>query len=329
MPNQWGGMNRNQSHPNGQPHQGPGGGGSQPSHRNPSQHGHGPAETSPPLSSVEVLEAIGYGQENILVAYSSEKANALLAEGFLDRPLIVGFDTESPPRFTAGEMRTPPILVQLATEKQVVLVHLGACGEVPQALIDVIQDPDVIKIGTTVAEDLKDLYRSYPEQLGSFKDHASGWVDFVAVGPLLGCPSFGLKKLAQHFGVNTVKGKKWATSNWKASPLDPGQINYAASDAGLALWILKKMHEKLSLLDLSLMEFTMLLSNTVLVDELASREWPEAMQETITAFKEEQSRREKERINKKANNKRPPKKDKVGGETLGFEAGTEAVADEQ
>ena len=57
-------------------------------------------------------------------------------------------------------------------------------------------------------------------------------------------PKPGLKGLASDFGEDINKPKKWQTSNWARRPLLPQQIQYAAQDAWVGLWLARCLYHE-------------------------------------------------------------------------------------
>ncbi len=134
---------------------------------------------------------------------------------------VVGFDTETRPAFRAGESYLP-CLAQLATARTVHLLPLQRldCSAV---LRKMFEDPAMLKVGVSVADDLKKL-----KQLFSFEEEAV--LDLGTVAKRNGAKQSGVRNLAGlYLGFRIPKGK--STSNWAARVLSPQQVTYAATDA--------------------------------------------------------------------------------------------------
>jgi ribonuclease D len=141
---------------------------------------------------------------------------------------VVGFDTETRPSFSKGESYLP-CLVQVATSRAVYLFRFRGLDVAP-LLKDLLERPDLVKSGVSVADDLRSLKQVFPFEQNSV-------VDLGTVARRCGYDQTGVRNLAGIFmGVRIPKGAK--TSNWAASRLTPAQINYAATDA----WICRELY---------------------------------------------------------------------------------------
>ncbi len=159
-----------------------------------------------------------YEGEVCLIGTSDELERAMTD---IRRERVVGIDTETRPAFRKGE-RHLPALVQVATARAVYLFPLrrldfsGALGELLAA-------PGIVKVGVSLAHDLRQLKLLFPLAEDSV-------VDAGAVARRCGIRQTGLRNLAGIFlGFRIPKGKR--TSNWAAPRLSAAQIAYAATDA--------------------------------------------------------------------------------------------------
>lgn len=133
----------------------------------------------------------------------------------------VGFDTETRPAFRKGESHLPA-LVQVATGRAVHLFPLQRL-DCSAALAEFIAAPGIVKVGVSLAHDLRQLKLLFPLAEASM-------LDAGAVARRHGLEQTGLRNLAAIFlGFRIPKGNR--TSNWAAPRLSPAQINYAATDA--------------------------------------------------------------------------------------------------
>jgi ribonuclease D len=145
----------------------------------------------------------------------------------LQRENIVGFDTETRPAFTKGEKHLP-CLVQAATAHAVYLFPLRR-PEVFPLLVELFENPRVVKAGVAVAHDLRELKLVFP-----FAEH--NVLDLGVAARHCGLKQTGVRNLAGIFlGWRIPKGAR--TSNWAAPRLTPAQITYAATDA----WICREL----------------------------------------------------------------------------------------
>jgi len=149
---------------------------------------------------------------------------------------VLGFDTETRPTFRKGKVNLPS-LVQLACSDVVYLFQLNwlPFGD---ALASVLSDPDIVKTGVAVRDDIRDLQKLY-----AFND--AGVVDLGEVARDLGLETHGLRNLAANFlEVRISKGAQ--CSNWSNRELAPQQVLYAATDA----WVSREIHLRLRRLGL-------------------------------------------------------------------------------
>lgn len=134
---------------------------------------------------------------------------------------VLGFDTETRPAFQKGEQH-PPCLVQAATARAVYLFPLQRM-DFSAAIAEFLGAPQVVKIGVSLAHDLRQLKLLFPVAETSM-------LDAGAIARRLGLEQTGLRNLAALFlGFRIPKGNR--TSNWAARRLSPAQMVYAATDA--------------------------------------------------------------------------------------------------
>jgi ribonuclease D len=140
---------------------------------------------------------------------------------------VIGLDTETRPAFRKGESHRPS-LVQIATAQAVYLLQIKRL-DFSGALIEVLENPGLIKAGIGVADDLFKLRQMFP-----FKEN--GFVDLGAIARRHGITQSGVRTLAARFlELRVTKGPQ--TSNWANPQLTPQQVLYAATDA----WICREL----------------------------------------------------------------------------------------
>ena len=144
----------------------------------------------------------------------------------------VGFDRETKPSFRKGEVNQVSLL-QLAIEERVYLFRLKLCGFQP-SLRKLLSDPDVIKIGVGIRDDIRFLRR-----LGDFAP--ASFVDLQNYATEFGIEEKSFSKLMAII-FNVKISKRQRTSNWEAPQFSEGQVRYAATDA----WGALKMYQRLS-----------------------------------------------------------------------------------
>ena len=134
---------------------------------------------------------------------------------------VLGFDIEIRPAFRKGQSY-PPALLQLACENKVFIIQLKAIG-LPPALIDLFENPAVIKTGIAVGFDLVKL-----KEIKTFNEQ--GFVELADGAKKAGLKNFGLRGLAAVLlGFRIPKGAQ--KTNWSNPNLTESQIRYAATDA--------------------------------------------------------------------------------------------------
>lgn len=146
---------------------------------------------------------------------------------------VLGFDTETRPTFRKGKLNAPA-LIQMATAYSVYLVQLGwfPFGE---ACASLLSDPEIIKVGAGIAEDMRALNNIYAFE-------PKNVVDLGVLAKKHNLESHGLRTLAASlFGWRISKGSQ--CSNWSVRQLSPRQIAYAATDAWIGRMIYLRLRE--------------------------------------------------------------------------------------
>jgi ribonuclease D len=149
----------------------------------------------------------------------------------LKRADILGFDTETKPSFKKGR-KNKVSLIQLADKNLTCLFRINKIG-LPEDLIKILTDRNVIKAGVAIHDDikiLKNISRFEPE----------GFVDLQGFVKDYGIQSSGLKKLtAIVLGYRISKSQQ--VTDWEAVNLTEAQQLYAATDA----WVCREIYNKL------------------------------------------------------------------------------------
>ena len=159
-----------------------------------------------------------YEGEVLLVSTPEERARAMAD---IRQERVAGFDTETRPAFVRGQSYLP-CLAQVATARAVYLFRLER-NDFSAELAEFLASPQVIKVGISIADDLRQLKLVFPFE-------ATRVVDPGNVARRHGLDQTGLRNLAAIFlGFRIPKGNR--TSNWAAPRLNPAQITYAATDA--------------------------------------------------------------------------------------------------
>ena len=146
---------------------------------------------------------------------------------------LLGFDTETRPTFTKGG-RNQVSLIQLSTADLACLFRINKIG-LPRELIELLADPNVIKAGVAVHDDirfLKVVKKFNPE----------GFIDLQNFVKDYGIQIAGLKKL-----TGIVLGfrisKRQQVTDWEAEHLSEAQMIYAATDAWVCYEIYRKLED--------------------------------------------------------------------------------------
>jgi ribonuclease D len=140
---------------------------------------------------------------------------------------VLGFDTETRPAFRKGEHHLP-CLVQVATARAVHVFPLQRM-DFSAAIAEFLGAREIVKIGVSVAHDLRQLKLVFPFEAASVLDAGT-------IAQHCGLEQTGLRNLAALFlGFRIPKGNR--TSNWAARRLSPAQLTYAATDA----WVCREL----------------------------------------------------------------------------------------
>ena len=184
-----------------------------------------PASVPVPAPELPLYEGIKLGGVMLVdtPAAAAEACRQLLAEP------VLGFDTESKPTFTKGEVSTGPHLIQLATDARAWLFPVRLTGSHP-GLRELLESPRVLKVGFGLGSDLAQLR-------GKLAIEAQGILDLSQALPREAPnKTLGAKTaVARYLGQRMQKSKHVTTSNWGNPQLNERQMLYAANDAQVAL----------------------------------------------------------------------------------------------
>jgi len=168
----------------------------------------------------------------VIPATSTEFAAAaadILAAG------AVGFDSESKPTFSPGEVSSGPHVVQFAlpTKAYLFLLHWPDCRA---SLVHLLQDTSLRKVGFGLEQDRGQIQAKFGVLLAGAVDlnryfHDAGYGKSMGVRAAVGVV------LHQRFH----KSKKTTTSNWAQPRLTAAQQLYAANDAYAALKVFQAL----------------------------------------------------------------------------------------
>lgn len=151
----------------------------------------------------------------------------------LDQP-ILGIDTETRPSFQKGKCYKV-CLVQVSTHDTCFLFRLNFFG-LPKALIRLLEDTSVPKIGLSLKDDIASLKKRANFNPGKY-------IELQEYVKSFGIQDMSLQKLyANVFGERISKAQR--LSNWEANLLTDAQKRYAATDA----WACIRLYEELEAL---------------------------------------------------------------------------------
>ena len=177
---------------------------------------------------VTALPAVQYEGEIVVVESPQALSEAC---DHLAQQSIIGFDTETRPSVTAGVVNKVALL-QLYGGGKCFLIRLNRV-QMSKALTDILHNPEILKIGAAVKNDIVGL-----NKLRHFT--AGGFVDLQDIVEKYNIKDKSLRKIS---GI--VLGKKVSKaqrlSNWEAKLLTPQQQIYAATDAWVCVEIYKAL----------------------------------------------------------------------------------------
>ncbi len=153
------------------------------------------------------------------------KLTAMVRE--IEKHDVVGFDTETRPSFKRGQTYKVALL-QLAIPNKVFLIRIHQTG-LPEEITSIFENPDIIKAGVAIHDDIKALQKINRFQPVSF-------IELSTMAKASGLQVESVKKLAGLLlGFRISKSAQ--TSNWEAPSLTEKQLEYAATDAWVCLEI--------------------------------------------------------------------------------------------
>ena len=154
------------------------------------------------------------------------------AVNYLENRKIIGFDTESRPCFSADQPHYGVSLLQLSGSDKAFLFRIKTLG-MRKELCAILSNPNIIKVGAAVRDDIRGLQRYA-------RFTANGFVDLQKMVEKYGIADKSVKKMtAIVLGFRISKTQQ--LSNWEAESLSDAQQLYAATDA----WVCREMYKKL------------------------------------------------------------------------------------
>ena len=160
--------------------------------------------------ALATLPAEEYSGKIILVDAETKIPRAIEA---LRKAQIIGFDTETRPSFKKGQQYNVA-LVQLSTPDASYLFRTNLIGY-PKEMMDLLEDPDKLKIGLSIHDDFHNLKRVADFEPCGFIDLQQYVKEYKIADNSLS-RVYGIL-----FGKRISKGQR--LSNWEASELTESQ----------------------------------------------------------------------------------------------------------
>jgi ribonuclease D len=145
------------------------------------------------------------------------------AVNYLRHQKIIGFDTETRPVFSPDQHTTGTALLQLSGAEKAFLFRIKLMGGIPRRLCAILANPNIIKVGAAIHDDVRGL-----QKFAGFKPQ--NFVDLQRIVWEYGIREKSVKKMtAIILGFKISKAQQ--LSNWEAEKLSESQQRYAATDA--------------------------------------------------------------------------------------------------
>ncbi len=152
---------------------------------------------------------------------------------YLKQQKVLGFDTETRPTFSPDQHSNGTALLQLSGAEKAFLFRIKKMGGIPRRLCAVLANPNIVKVGAAIHDDVRGL-----QQQAGFQPQQ--FVDLQKIAWEYGIRDKSVKKMtAIILGFKISKAQQ--LSNWEAEQLSESQQRYAATDA----WVCREMYLKL------------------------------------------------------------------------------------
>lgn len=193
-------------------------------HEHHGAQSHQSQKTTITLEELNLLPLKSFSGKVSLITEAAELASAVRE---IERHDVLGFDTETRPSFKRGQTYKVALL-QLAIPEKVFLIRMHQTG-LPPEITSVFENPEIIKAGVAIHDDIKALQKIKHFQPSSF-------IELSSMAKASGLQVESVKKLAGLLlGIRISKSAQ--TSNWEAPSLTEKQLDYAATDAWVCLEI--------------------------------------------------------------------------------------------
>ena len=168
------------------------------------------------------------GEIHVIDSLGEEFGKAI---SYLKRQKVIGFDTETRP--SPDQRSNGTALLQLSGAEKAFLFRIKPMGGIPRRLCAILANPNIVKVGAAIHDDVSGLQRFAGFQPQNF-------VDLQKIGWEYGIRDKSVKKMtAIILGFKISKAQQ--LSNWEAEKLSESQQRYAATDA----WVCREMYIKL------------------------------------------------------------------------------------
>ncbi|MDC0933239.1 3'-5' exonuclease domain-containing protein 2 [Arcobacteraceae bacterium] len=184
----------------------------------------------------ELQSSYTMGNRTIEIINTEEQLDNAMKS--IEQTPFIGFDTEQKPTFKKGQASNGISLVQLATKSKCYLIQTKQIENL-QPLIKLLENNNIIKIGTGLKGDNEALFKQFKLRLKSTIDMETVFKKFSPKNQI------GAKKAASIIlDENLQKSKNMSRSNWENSELTIGQIKYATEDATVVYDVMIQMLEQ-------------------------------------------------------------------------------------
>ena len=170
------------------------------------------------------------GEIHVIDTLDEEFGKAI---AYLKRQKVIGFDTETRPTFSPDQRSNGTALLQLSGAEKAYLFRIKKMGAIPRRLCAILANPNIVKVGAAIHDDVRGLQKFAGFQPQNFVD---------------------LQKMVWEYGIRDKSVKKMTAiilgfkiskaqqlSNWEAETLSESQQKYAATDA----WVCREMYLRL------------------------------------------------------------------------------------
>ena len=170
------------------------------------------------------------GEIHVIESMEEEFGQAI---SYLKRQKVIGFDTETRPTFSPDQRSNGTALLQLSGAEKAYLFRIKKMGAIPRRLCAILANPNIVKVGAAIHDDVRGLQKFAGFQPQNFVD---------------------LQKMVWEYGIRDKSVKKMTAiilgfkiskaqqlSNWEAETLSESQQKYAATDA----WVCREMYLRL------------------------------------------------------------------------------------